>query len=308
MMRQGDLSQFADLEGSDIEQFMNPRDEASSIVSGSDSSMRRPEESSRWFAALSESILKHVRQAEPASTISASRNEAISTLTDLKILAWLAKYYAERLPAAVSYNLYRQTGNLAAFDSAIESERKAVAAWEEIVKAAGDVYAEDLAFGVHAVGFPRHWKEELEKLRQGIARLEAQRREAKPGPDSSLLPSQRQAPAAQPPRVRLEPAGPARPGQDLRIAVRAEDPSTVKSLRLRYRHLTQYEDYLSAAMVQDSKTGLYIANIPGSFIIPKWDLIYFIEVIGRNGSGRNYPDLEVGAPYVIVSLERQTVP
>jgi hypothetical protein len=75
-------------------------------------------------------------------------------------------------------------------------------------------------------------------------------------------------------------------------------------LRLRYRHLTQYEDYESVDMVQDPKTGLFTAVIPGRFITGAWDLIYFIEAIGRNGSGRNYPDLEAGDPYVIVNVER----
>ena len=300
MMRQGDLPAFADLDGSDIEQFMSPRDEAKSLVAGSDTSLRRPEETSRWFAEVSESILQHVREAEAAG---ASGNEARSTLTDLKILAWLAKYYAERFPAAVSYNVYKQTGNAAALDAAIERERSAVAAWEEIVKAAGDVYAEDLAFGVHRVGFPRHWKEELQNLRHGLEQLAAERREAPPG-GATPLPRRRLTPDTQPPSVRLEAVGKARPGQDLRVAARAEDASGVKSMRLRYRHLTQFEDYQSAAMTLDAQTGLYVARIPREFITPKWDLIYFVEAIDRQGNGRNYPDLETAAPYVIVAVER----
>ena len=51
MKRQGDFPSYAGEDGSDIQQFMSLRDEAKSIVEGSDTAMRRPEETSRWFAA-----------------------------------------------------------------------------------------------------------------------------------------------------------------------------------------------------------------------------------------------------------------
>lgn len=88
------------------------------------------------------------------------------------------------------------------------------------------------------------------------------------------------------------------------MAAKVEDASGVRSVRLRYRRLTQFEDYRTADMMLDPKTGLYTACIPGDFITPKWDLIYFIEAIDHHGNGRNYPDLEVETPYVIVPVER----
>jgi len=73
---------------------------------------------------------------------------------------------------------------------------------------------------------------------------------------------------------------------------------------LRYRHLTQMEDYLTAEMIRDSSTGLYSAQIPGEFITATQDIMYFVEAIDNAGNGRNYPDLEIGNPYVVVSVER----
>ncbi len=180
MMRQGDLPQFADAEGTDIEQFQSPRDAAKSIAAGTDTAMRRPEETSRWFRDAADRILTHVREAETAG---ASGNEALSTLTDLRILAWLARYHAARLSGAVAYNQYRQDSSAATLDVAIEHERTAVAAWTEIVNASGDVYSKDLAFGVHRVGFPRHWSEELANLRAGLkksSRLRGRRQQQAP--------------------------------------------------------------------------------------------------------------------------------
>jgi len=75
-------------------------------------------------------------------------------------------------------------------------------------------------------------------------------------------------------------------------------------VQLRYRHLTQYEDYQTVEMRPNGGTGAFRATIPGEFITTEWDVMYFVEVIGQNGVGRNYPDLERETPYVIVPVER----
>jgi len=243
--------------------------------------------------------LANVKEAERAGV---SGKEAQATVADLRILAWLARYHSGRLRAAVDYNLYKQTNDPAALDVAIEHERTATAAWAEMVKAAGDVFPDELAFGVHRVGFPRHWKEELVKLEAGLKSLAEERRNAPPVETKSRPPMQ--APPGQPARIRLIAPGKPQPGRDLVVAVKAEDPSAIKSLRLRYRHMTQYEDYQTADMALDAKSGQFVARVPGAFIVSKWDLMYFVEMIDQAGRGRNYPDLETEMPYVIVGVER----
>jgi len=373
MMRQGDLAQYAGEQGSDIAQFLNVKDEAGRILDGADTALRRPEDSSRWFLKTSSDILQYANRA-------ASRkpgNELLSTLTDVRILAHLAEYHAWRLRAGVAYNLYKQSGDLFAFDDAIANERRAIAAWEKMVEVAGNVYSKDLAFGVHAAGFPRHWSEELDALRQGLIKLEAERRGAHfdpqgPGPRIAHVPDalRIRATVASPvamkqvvakvtargrsitipmressagmyqteippntevysieaedsagnrsvsrnialtiasnlqPKIVLQPAPKARPGEDLVITARADAPTILKSLRLRYRHLTQYEDYETLDMQLDPATGLYFGRIPGAFITPKWDLIYYVEAIGQNGNGRIYPDLDQETPYIIATVQR----
>jgi hypothetical protein len=155
---------------------------------------------------------------------------------------------------------------------------------------------------VHRAGFPRHWKEEFANLQQGLERLASEKENARTS--SAALPARTQTADTQPPSVKVEPVKSARAGQDFRVAVRVTDPSGVKSVRLRYRHLTQYEDYHSTDMTLDSASGSYVARVPGEFIVPKWNLMYFVEAIDKNGNGRNYPDLEVESPYVVVPVER----
>ena len=71
----------------------------------------------------------------------------------------------------------------------------------------------------------------------------------------------------------------------MRVTLRADDPSGVKWVRLRYRHVTQFEDYQTAEMTKDSSSGLYSAVIPGDFIVSRWDLMYFVEVMDSRGNG-----------------------
>jgi hypothetical protein len=303
MNRQGSLPQYAGEEGSDIQQFMNVRDEAKSILAGTDTPMRRPEENSRWFAKRAEDIEAYVEDAQ--KTIgSHSSKEFQSTVADLRILAALARYHSWRLMAGVEYNLYKQTESLAAFDEAIAAEQHALEAWQQMVKAAGDVYSENLAFGAHAVGFSRHWKEEYSLLSRDFEQLKVERTKAtgKAAEAHYKLDTGLGAP----PPVRILPNDLANPNSDFIVAAHVDNQPGLKSIRLRYRHVTQFEDYQTAEMALDAKSGNYLGRIPASFIDTKWDLMYFIEAIGKNGAGRMYPDLEVEQPYVIVSVKRPT--
>lgn len=303
MMSQGDLAQFAAMEGSDTEQFMSLRDRARSIVNGTDVTMRTPEATAQWFANVADRVLDHVQRASQAGGTNPSA-ELISTLTDARILAWLARFYSHRLVAGVSYCLFQETANVSSLDEAIAGEKKAVAAWEQIVAAAGEVYRDDLAFGVHRVGFPRHWKEELPALQAGLRNLEAERRKAPATTAVRSVPARARSTDHDAPKLELLPVDRARPGVDLDVRVRAGDRSGIKAVRLRYRHVTQYEDYLTTPMILDASTGLYGARIPGRFIVRDWDLMYFVEAVDTAGNGTLAPDLEKETPYRMVEVAR----
>ena len=303
MNRQGSLPQYADEDGSDIQQFMNVRDEAKSILAGSDTAMRRPEQNSRWFAQTADAVRAEVDLADQAIGVRRS-NEFRSAIADLKILTGLARYHSWRLLAGVSYNLYKQSGSLASFDDAIGFERHALEAWSQMVAAAEGTYSSNLAFGAHAVGFSRNWAEEYRLLNGDFEKLLAERQVAVERP-GAVHRTVRAAETRPPPVVQILPvAGAAQVGQDLVVSVRVSAMAGVKWVRLRYRHVTQFKDYETAEMVFDARTGLYRGRIPGSFIQAKWDLMYFVEVVDRKGSGRMYPDLERETPYLILPVRR----
>ncbi len=46
------------------------------------------------------------------------------------------------------------------------------------------------------------------------------------------------------------------------------------------------------------------AAIPADFIVPEWDVMYFVEALDQKGHGRKAPDLEEEMPYVVVPVKR----
>ncbi len=301
MMHIGNLPSYAAREeGSDIAQFESTRDEAKRLLMGGDTAMQRPEEISHWFSQTSDKILKEVAAAEHAPHTAAADKELKATLTDAKILAGLARYHAARQIAAVDYNLYKQSGSIPAFDDAIAKERKAIGAWREMVAAAGDQYIADMYFGTPLRGFPHHWKDELPAMDREFADLLAERKGAEPtaGAHAIVPPFH---PDEQPPVVSIMPSmvDEAIPGTDFTVRATVKAPEGVRWIRLRYRHVNQKEDYETLAMTQEENTGVYSANIPGTFITRQWDLMYYIEIVDGLGTGNIYPDLEQETPYVM---------
>jgi hypothetical protein len=308
MMHLGPLPRYAQQEeGSDIAQFMNLRDEARSILQGTDTAMRRPEQTSHWFAQTSDAILAEADAAERAMGDSAkNNNEFKSTMTDARMLAALARYHSWRQLGGVSYNLHRQAGSLAAFDDAIADERMAVQSWHDLVNAAGDFYIDNMWFGPRGRNFPHHWKDEMEALDTEFDRLLSERRSSTARADARpvRIPD-REANSRVPVVTVIDPTpAPAEPGKDLVVRVKVIAPAGVKRIRLRYRHVNQKEDYQTAEMTLDVPTSLYAATIPAAFIDPRWDLMYYVEIVDRQGNGQTYPDLEIETPYVVASVKR----
>ncbi len=107
-----------------------------------------------------------------------------------------------------------------------------------------------------------------------------------------------------PPELMHKPIASALPLKPLIVTAEVSDESSVKWVRLRYRSVSQYEDYKSLDMVETKKMGQYRAVVPGEDIVAKWDFMYLFEVMDSKGNGRIYPDLEKQAPYIVVKLQR----
>jgi hypothetical protein len=171
-----------------------------------------------------------------------------------------------------------------------------------MVAAAGDVYSPELPFGLRG-RFPRHWSEELDLLKKDFDALLVERQSATGKADAKVILIPAAVPGTTPVAVVSRPTL-AEQGHDLTVRANVTASAGVKSVLLRYRHLNQTEDYQTANMVLDARTGAYSGTVPASFIDPKWNLMYFVEVIDARGTGRMFPDFETEQPYVVVPVKR----
>jgi dienelactone hydrolase len=311
--RREDLPVYAKAEPSDTEQFLSIEEAARNLLEGKDSAKRHPLKTSQWFAQASVDVLRLVGEAE--KRVGKDRNKEFnSTMVDLKILADLALYHSRRIHAGLSYALFKQAQDASALDDAIAREGLAIQAWEKLVEAAGDVYNDNLMMGLPSSGLSGHWKDELVELKKGLKALQLERESFLPAAaqNNSLIArflTRKHASGDddEPPTLTSQPVTSAPAEKPLTITAEARDPSGVKSVRLRYRSVNQYEDYRTLEMAPTGKKDQYQAVIPAEHVIPKWDLMYFIEVIDNRGNGKIYPDLEKETPYVVVRLQRENI-
>ena len=96
----------------------------------------------------------------------------------------------------------------------------------------------------------------------------------------------------------------AQPGQPLRIVAQVDDPARVRWVRLRYRGLSQHQDFQLLPMLPTGHNSEFAATIPGQNIDPQFDLMYQFETMDNQGNGKIYPDLEKETPYVVVNVAR----
>ncbi len=309
--RREDLPVYAKAEPSDTEQFLSMEEAARNLLEGKDSAKRHPIKTSQWFARASADVLGLVGEAE--KRVGKDRNKEFnSTMVDLKILANLALYHSRRIHAGLSYALFKQSQDAAALDDAIAHEGMAIQAWEKLVEAAGDVYNDNLMMGLPSSGLAGHWKDELVELKKGLKDLRQERESFRPGATQNNASGARfltgkPAPGDddEPPTLTSRPVTSAQAEKALTVTAEARDPSGVKSIRLRYRSVNQYQDYRTLEMTPTGKKDQYQAVIPAEHVLPQWDLMYFIEVIDNRGNGKIYPDLEKETPYVVVRLQRE---
>lgn len=298
------LADYARNEGTDTEQFENFVEAARRILAGGTTTKRTPDATSRWFDETADAILASVRAAETAIGQRRTR-EFDATVTDLRMLAQLARFHARRALAAVHFNLFTRGLRLAELLAATLAEKEAVAAWRELVAIAGDQYTTDLAMGARNFDLCGHWRDELKRLEANLKELEDQ---CCP-PDEAILKEAVWSPATagdrEAPHVEHDRARIIGVGEPLRLNVRVTDPSGVKTVRLRYRHVTQFEDYATLEMTPTAAPDTYTATIPGNFVVSAWDLMYFIEATDARGNGANWPDLAHDMPYVFVKVRRE---
>jgi len=299
----GDLPVFAKATLSDVQLFENFDEEAQLLLANGETAKVRPQETSRWFADTAATISAQLALAEENIGTNRSREYA-ATVMDLKMVAALARYHAARIPAAVNYRLYDRTQDPRALEAAIAGERQAVAAWRELVDAAGDTYAPDLMFGARSRNLCGHWRDELVSLEHGLITLEAERRAATfaVGMAAPLCKASTGVEAG--PVISHEGVTSTPAGQPLTIRAHVTAASGIKWVQVLFRRVDQTQDYTSLTLSPVDDQGNFAGTIPAAALNPRFDFMYFLQTMDNAHHGVMYPDFNRQTPYYFVRLER----
>jgi len=185
--RWDDLPVYSRAEPADPTLFASLAEEARLRLDGGETAKVTQEATSAWFDLVSRDVLRDVAGAESAAGPDPGP-EFVCAATDLKILANLAEYHSRRIRAGLAYALFQASGDVSSLDAAIAGEKRAEAAWQGLVDAAGNVYGDNLALGLPLArntetvkeDLSGHWRDELPRLAAGVAALEEERASFRP--------------------------------------------------------------------------------------------------------------------------------
>lgn len=300
--RLGDLPLYASAEGSDLQQFASFDEEAQVLLGTLETAKTLPSTTSAWLARLSTDVRQKVAEAEKLFKTT-NNKEFNSTVVDLNMLSYLALYHSRRIPAAVYYRLFLHTQNPSLLDSAIAHEESAIMAWQQLVLAAGDMYADTILIGKKPLS--GHWRDELVLLNRGLKKLKEQRANFKHNGKvgaAVYYKADSSTDHAVYFTVRHHAIDTAAVGKPIIIKIQISAPAGIKWVRLRYRAMDQYKDFEMLPMTRDGEGSEFSATIPAKNIDPHFDLMYLIEMMDNNGNGFIYPDFNKETPYKIIHL------
>ncbi len=239
--------------------------------------------------------------------------EFLMTEKDLRIVAQLARYHAEKTLAATQVSFYHRTHETGRLKRALEHIQKAARAWQTIVNLTDGAYSNDLVFGYSEQRAPSidgvirahhgHWKDRLPEIRRDVADVE-KLLEAAGGAEKSdaikLLPGEKLP--REPVGIVHERPSQAVAGQALKIAAVVFSNVPVREVILHHRRMDQTVDWKQVPM-KSSDGENYMAAIPGTELTTQYDHMYYIEA-RVSGGGALWPDWLREAPYVVLKTVR----
>ena len=152
----------------DIQTFLSFGEAADLLIKNQISARVHPLQNADWYSKTANEIERNISLAE--QDIGSNRNkEFIATIKDMQIMAGMARFHAERVKAAIAYQMYLKLDkSSAALDSAIYCDERALEQYRKVVSVVGDMYRTDLNFTVSDAG---HWKDELILLEKAFEQL-----------------------------------------------------------------------------------------------------------------------------------------
>ncbi len=291
----------------DPELFTTCDEFADELTAGKRSGKYSPMEVARWFDTLARLADGHLARAR--DKVADANDPAFRRLAiDTAIQSGTARYFGQKLRAAVAYAFYRKTGDQAAVREALKRYASSREAWAKLSEVAKGAYVEDLTFGPNSA-LRGHWADRLEAIDKDLADMQAQS-EQQPSASDEGAPSWVAAisrpgftafPRQSPARCQHLPPAKFRPGRPIPVEIAMEAGHRLASAVLHYRHVDQSDAYRTAEMTAEG--GRWRAEIPGEYTDSPYPMLYYFELRDPRGRAWIYPGLNAdlaNQPYFVV--------
>ncbi|MCC7372282.1 MAG: hypothetical protein IT306_27960 [Chloroflexi bacterium] len=280
--------------------FSSIEDFADGVVAGRSDGRYSPLRVADWLQASAEAALAALAQAEQAVG-DASTVPFRQVAVDVRIVAGLGQFFADKLRAGVGYALFKRTGARDSLEEAVQAYRAARDAWAGVVEH-GKAYRDDITVGGEA-WLRGQWADRIQAIEDDLGDMEAELA-ATPASDGSAVHRPLATLDPLPPAVTYAHTPPSsfRRGAAVAVALtaRTADGSPLTG-RLHYRHLNQAESWEAVGLEADGST--LRATIPGAYTDAPYSLLYLFELHAADGRAWRYPGLDdslATAPYAIV--------
>jgi hypothetical protein len=277
--------------------FDRINDHADDLLAGRCSGRYTPVEAAQWLERLADEAEKSLQEA--AARITDDSNPSYRRMAvDVTVQLSLARFFAGKNRAGLSYALYERTREPGHLTAAVAAYQVARDAFATVVDLTTGVYKPDLTFG-NRPSEHGHWADRLPGVDSDLGALKAEAEQASGGAQVAAL-NPPQPSRSSRPGVKHRTPGSFLRGAELPLEVSFDAPFN-GDVTLHYRHLNQGEDYVVAEMAGDGHR--YGAIVPATYTDSPYPLTYFFTVRDSGGDAWIVPGLDqtlANQPYHLV--------
>jgi hypothetical protein len=299
---------YANTEPSDPGLFYGIDEYVDDQLAGEFDQKYTPLQIARWYAALADMTRAALEDADAA--ISEPNGEYDATALDLRMLADLAEYHAEKTKAAVALTYYQETDDLDYLREAYAHAETMLEGWESLAERGSGTYHDDLVFGMGPASADEgNWSDRLAELEADLDALEDLLGDEDVDPadaETGAVEAQareRGAPFDQPTMQASVPET-VEANTPVEITVETGELTGLEDLTLHYRHSNQTEGAFNTAEMT-GRGRSYRARVPAEYVTAEWDLLVYVSARDEGGNAVIHPGLyhaEEPEPYYIVEV------
>jgi len=294
---------FGNVSPHDPQLFSKMNDFAASLLAGEVPAKYSPLQVAQWLEDMADTAYQNLGIA--ASLIKDKSDvEYRRFYHDIKIQSGTAKFFADKMRAAVLWHVYQASEDAAALVEAIAYYTTARDAWAKMAEEAKAIYVQDVTFGTRPVE-RGHWADRVPAMDADIADMKAALANAsgkKPGNNEGVrkaINTVKTRPQLAKVDCHHTPVRKFKSGEPIKIELKLAGEA--KGVDLYYRHANQAIDWRVMPM---GKAGYqYQAVIPVEYTKTRYPMTYYFAInTGKDGIAI-YPGLDenlASMPYFVV--------